>query len=284
MIELSLAIDESTFPMNISGPITYLSILTLFALGSCQPDVRQPPDFFSTADRPYTDVLEPLVENAIAATPVFWLASFYSIKPEPCSGTVIGNKVVLIAAHCLRQNKQVTLIIRNKRIKADCTIAPGYHDGDKHKDIAVCELSEPVRVPFETISTNTKYTEVGKKVYLTGFGCEDPSKPPESSSNRFVFRYGGTKLHRVTAESDFLVTRGKVALCLGDSGGGTYVFFDDSESGSRRLVGVNSFVGHPFSYITRLDKKWAADFLKSWSEKRNLKICGLHADATGCRT
>jgi hypothetical protein len=77
------------------------------------------------------------------------------------------------------------------------------------------------------------------------------------------------------------VTRGSVALCSGDSGGGGYVMF---QNGDRKVVGTNSRSNTTdTSYVSSTYTEKFRDWAKSWAESKNVSICGIHSDAESCR-
>ena len=97
-----------------------------------------------------------------------------------------------------------------------------------------------------------------------------------------TYRIGESKIIRMpSGTSNDIITQGGAALCFGDSGGPA---FHINANGERVVVSTNSRGDiRTTSYLSSTHTSYAKRFFQSWYEKTGFKICGYHADATGCR-
>ena len=116
-------------------------------------------------------------------------------------------------------------------------------------------------------------------VRLTGYGCVQPGG---GGGNDGVFRIGNARVTRLPSGSNNdTVTSGGAALCFGDSGGAAYVLDDN---GGRRIFGINSRGDiRTTSYLSSTYTASFRNFVASWAQSNGQRICGVHADAPGCR-
>lgn len=217
--------------------------------------------------------LSPNLIGGVIADPEDWPASPWVGN---CSATIIGEQVLLTAAHCVSNGGTKSFSLSGKRYSGRCTHHPSYKNNNT-ADWALCALTEPVtNVRFEVIASAEEVgCSAGKEFLWTGFGCR---KWGGGSDGKF--RVGKVKAIRCpSGSSNDVITRGSVALCSGDSGGGGYVEID----GLRRVVGVNSRSNTTdTSYVSNTYSSTFKNWAKSWSESRKFKICGIHPDAEGC--
>lgn len=227
------------------------------------------------ADFSDPDDLSPALIGGSVADPADWPASPWVGN---CSSTLIGPKVLITAAHCVGNGGSKSFTINNTRYSAVCTHNESYR-GNSTADWALCLVSQPVvGVKFESIATASEAEcKVGKKYLWTGYGCQRWGGTIDGK-----FRIGMVATTRCPSGNDYdTVTRGSVALCSGDSGGGGYVVM---ENGDRKVVGTNSRsnttdTSYVSSTYTDKFRSWA----KSWGDSKRVSICGIHADAVDCR-
>jgi hypothetical protein len=134
---------------------------------------------------------------------------------------------------------------------------------------------------FETINTNPGLLNTGKNVLLTGFGCTKTGGGGDQSGT--VFRVGEAKIQALPNPAhNFIITKGKAAVCLGDSGGPAFVQ-PGKDGGPRIQVSVNALGNNnDVSLLASLATPAADAFFREWSGTHNVSICGLHTEATKC--
>lgn len=225
--------------------------------------------------------LQSLLINGRPVDGADWPASVYARSGNAaCSATLVGERVVLMAAHCMDDGGKISFTAQANNYSASCTHHPQY-DSNQTADFALCLTDRPVTgVVFEDIGISEDLS-VGQTVTLSGYGCINPGG---GGGNDGIFRIGDATIQGLpNAVSNDTITKGGAALCFGDSGGSAYVVKGDS---SRVIIGINSRGNiSTTSYLASvyngsLFSAWA----KSWSKSNsNVKICGIHSGALYCR-
>jgi hypothetical protein len=226
------------------------------------------------------------------ADPAQWQASFYTQSSGgSCTASMIGDRVLLTAAHCVANGAAVTLRRAGVNYRAMCEHAPQYGAGGPQAataDYALCAVDRSVPgVPAERVNTDAGALQVGGEVLLTGFGC---TTNQGTGGNDGVYRIGEARIVALPSGANNDITvRGAAGLCFGDSGGPAFLI----GPGNRRAqISVNSRVENtsatgvelgPRSYLSSLTSRQGAAFLADWSRRNALRICGLHPQATTCR-
>lgn len=214
------------------------------------------------------------------ADPKSWPASFTTASGNSrCTGTMIGPRVLQLAAHCVGNGRTATITANGKTYASTCTHSPKYKN-DATADYALCLMGEDVEIDwYESVLTkSTANLKVGENILLAGMGC---IKPGGSGGNDGVFRVGESPITRLPTTSNDIVTQGTSALCYGDSGGSA--FWKD-EKGIYRVAGINSRGDiRSVSYLSAVFTKDGNDFYSSWVIKNNAVICGISDGAPKCR-
>lgn len=218
--------------------------------------------------------------NGVPADPKDWPASVYaSAGNSRCSATVVGERSLLIAAHCVSDGRSVSFSAGSNQYSATCSHHPSYR-GNSTADWAMCLIDRPVTgIPFENIGVTAKLA-VGQTVRLTGYGC---IRPGGGGGNDGIFRTANSTVRSIPSGTNYdTVTRGGGALCFGDSGGAAYA---ESTDGSRVIFGVNSRGDIQVeSYLSSTYVATFVDWLNDWAARNgNVRVCGMHKDAVGCR-
>ncbi len=214
------------------------------------------------------------------ADPKEWPASVYaSMGNAACTATVVGPEVLLIAAHCVDHGGIAKFAIGPNQYSSKCSRSPLYRQGTDH-DLALCKIENPVKgIPFENLNQDPDLLKVGNEILLTGYGC---IRQGGGGGNDGIYRIGEATITRLPNPYD-LTARGKAALCFGDSGGPAFVYLD-AEKTKRVQISVNSKGDiRTTSYLTSVSTKASVDFLTSWSDANQVRICGVHSDVDGCR-
>jgi len=209
-----------------------------------------------------------------------WPASLYAKSPGgACSSTLIGDRVLFMAAHCMANGATVTFSAYANSYKARCTHHPEYIFNET-ADWALCLVDRPVTgIPFESLGTDLELL-INAELLLSGYGCVHPGG---GGGNDGIFRVGNAVIKGLPGNNSYdIVTKGGAALCFGDSGGAAYMFDSNAQ---RRIVAVNSRGDiETTSYLPSIKSDSFLRWAKGWSQgSNNVRICGLHEDAQGCR-
>lgn len=222
---------------------------------------------------------EPTLINATPADPKDWPASAYcSMGNSACTCTVVGEKVLLIAAHCVGNGGTAKFKVGGANYTSKCSHHPEYR-GNSTADWAICAVERKVEgVPYENVNTDESRYRVGDELTLTGYGCV---KPGGGGGNDGIYRVGLATIQKLPSGKNYdISTKGGAALCFGDSGGPVFKL----EGTKRYIVGVNSRGDiSKWSYLPAVALPTAQNFFRGWADKNSVRICGIHPDAQGCR-
>lgn len=208
-----------------------------------------------------------------------------------CTATVVGERVIFVAAHCKGSNHHVRLIGHNEPFKLKCTPNPQYDPSTLKGDLMICSTDRklPTLRKFESVSLLEP--KENSELFFLGYGCRDLNNKNKSIG---VLMGGNATINRIDEKhiitknlknQDELIVLGKdVMVCPGDSGGGVYLL-NDSIEGTREIVGVVSayFEEEKESYITAFFLPENKNFIKTWNDDPNFLICGIHENANNCR-
>ncbi len=182
-----------------------------------------------------------------------------------CTGTLVSPRVVLTAAHCVRDyaygsfeaffggdttgDPQGKFIVLGKA-KAH----PSYDRSSKDFDIALLELSEPAPVAAAQLAQSPlDASATGTQVRAAGFGVTSATAQPDGKKRQ------GTMTVESLAQVTFKTVPGPAMTCAGDSGGPVFATI----GGVEQLVGVTSAGDSAcanFAVNARVDQ-FIADFI-----------------------
>lgn len=220
------------------------------------------------------DDLHPSLIGGTVQDPKDWLASPWVGN---CSSTLVGSRVLKTAAHCVSNGGTKSFTIGTSRYTAKCTHHPSYRRNST-ADWALCLVNGVVEnVPFETFATAEEaQCGRGKQYLWTGYGCQRWGGGIDGK-----FRAGLVSTVSCPSGTNYdVVTRGSVALCSGDSGGGGYVVLPN---GQRKVIGTNSRSNTTdTSYVSATFTPAFMSWAQGWAEANKVDICGITPDAKGC--
>jgi hypothetical protein len=250
------------------------------------------PVFDSIGELTRSDEVQVQLRGGRVADPKNWQASFYTQSAGgSCTASIVGDRVLLTAAHCVANGATVTLRRGGTPYRAVCEHAPEYVGGGRDAataDYALCAIEKSVPgVPAERVNANAASLTLGTQVLLTGFGC---TTDQGTGGNDGVYRIGeATIVSLPSGNNNDITASGGAALCFGDSSGPAFI----NGSGSGRLqISVNSRVENRDptgvnlglrSFLSSLTTPQSVKFLKDWSSRNKLMICGVDPQATTCR-
>lgn len=160
-----------------------------------------------------------------------------------CTATLIGEKTLLTAGHCLYTNAQATIVATNdpsvnesaqpKRYRVVQTrVYPGFVPLTLRHDIALAVLDSAPGVAPKRLSSAKLEGLSGNWLRAVGYGTTDPRKASDGIKRTASLILGEVK------SSLFDLASPKAGICFGDSGGPAFFTFGD---GHERLVGIHSY-------------------------------------------
>ncbi|PJI56065.1 hypothetical protein CTI14_00230 [Methylobacterium radiotolerans] len=212
-----------------------------------------------------------------------------------CTATLVGERVVVTAAHCLPGGMASAIeLAPGKTVRLTCQHHPDYEAATLSADLALCLTGEAIQPEpafgFERLDIDLSHLRTQSKLFLLGYGCRDVDRPDDP--DRVGQLYGGSAtIDRLPFEAGgHIVTRGPhdVVICPGDSGGAAYrVSFTDGSpriGDPRAIVGINSgyVAAERMSAIAAFTPD-VAEFVRRWAAGHGVNICGVHPEARNCR-
>lgn len=215
------------------------------------------------------------------ANPAAWptLIALRFAHEMACSGTIVGERVILTAASCLQGDQRGEALVGTSQIDLDCNIHRDFGQ-NPDADFALCAASAPLPVErFERVRIVPPDSGRPLAVTMLGFGCTQPFGLDRAFGRLTI---GEASLTQIEAVSPKALVEGSV-LCPGDGGGGTFMSAGGGPE-SRMLVGVNSSGDAVHTSTVALTgtatfREWAED----WTHGKGITICGLDGTARACK-
>ena len=286
-----LSMPGPAFPQEAAAPLILTPVLEL-------PEPPPPDDFVILLGRP--------------ADPARYPVSFrLAVSPsEVCTWFLVAARVLVTAAHCVRRSTAITIKTRSApgstppelSYNGNCQAAPRY-PADKSMDWALCllDLSFPLpndprikAVGYEKLNTHADQLARGQSIEITGFGCRSTGGIVSD-----VYMVGTAAVAKLPPGVDTLgvtdptpnyieIQGDPSILCAGDSGGPAFLVNQAESSGNlRTVIGINSRTvnrdGLSVGYLASASTEDVLAWIRRWAKDNGQRICGVHADARGCR-
>lgn len=267
------------------------------ALDSSIQAQGNPAKFLSVLELSQSGVGPSVAGGRLAPSSEYQASFFYALsKDDHCSATVIGARVLVTAAHCVKDlpGQRMELALANDTFKGECVMSPHYSPSNNSynfgalnapdakntsADFALCLLDKRVpNIRYESVARLQLGDKVGEQLLVTGYGCAGFAGIARAD---YRFRVGDTFVNHIpNTNSYYIVADGSAAVCPGDSGGATYREFG---SGARVLAGINSRTNQvSTSYISSLTSSAAEAFFAQWEQKHPASICGRGSTDASC--
>lgn len=217
------------------------------------------------------------------AEPKDWSSIFYTKTNNGfCTGSLVGPRVLLTAAHCIDATKRIVLKRSTSDIEGNCDVAKEYaNDLDQSADYALCLLKVPITdIKYERVNFKSGAISEGMTLLLSGFGCQNLA-----DAHSGIFAIGDATVTAISDTNNLISTYGDASVCFGDSGGPAFLTSGSRDGKLRLLVSLNSsgdLTGT--SYLASTSANGATRFFDEWKlAHADVHICSSTDKDNGCR-
>ncbi|WP_250455329.1 S1 family peptidase [Caballeronia sp. ATUFL_M2_KS44] len=262
---------------------------------------------------------KPLIVNGNTADPNEYPASFQAgdSVDDMCTWFLINSQTLVGAAHCVKSaDRTVTIVANGARYSGKCATPLDYLEdasisypdacrqsiydpNDQSQDWALCLLAKPYDVPrsptipisgFEVLNADPKRLVENQRIEISGFGCTDPkgAVTDKYQIGTSVIAVLPPRAHipNVTGRTSnaIEVRQAPALLCNGDSGGPAFLL-PSTDQAIRVVIGTNlkTALDSGQSFLASTSTNDALKYFRCWADGHKQRLCGLHADAKGCR-
>lgn len=209
---------------------------------------------------------------------------FQGVAGTLCTATVVGQRALLTAAHCVTAKEPVQATFGLATFALQCR-AVGESEGRRF-DVALCVSDQPLDGVRAARIEASRPLGIGDELVLAGFGCTQGGGLDRGSTDQL-----SSGLARVTAvdvalanageETSYVVARG-ASPCFGDAGGGVYPL----GAAGQVLPQVAGLLSRgdlaSTSYIVPFASAPLIAALRQAADQSHARLCGVHDSTTSC--